>query len=543
MTDLMDFPLSVFPIPPEVGERQLLSALRSLGFRPGRRRAVRRLETFHDTQDGRLYRAGLSLARSEPGEAWHLLSDSGGCVARGSGEADAPAPDGPVARALGVTTAGRPLVPVLRLHFAGEAVALRGGGDIVARLEVGQVSFAAPWHPGREARARVAAVGIEHRGGASLDPAPALRRLGLAPWPACPVGPGLDLLGLPLPGAPVPPAFHLGPDDDAATAARKVLGRQWFKMDANTEGAVRDLDPEFVHDLRVATRRARAALRVFRGVVEERRSEWYRRELAWLASALGAVRDLDVLAGRMRDHALRVAAPAAVASRIAEVLAARRAPAMVVLERALRGGRYRRLLEALRSGVGVGRGGDARVAGAAPARELAPVRTRAAGKRVERTLREGGERPSAEALHAARIAFKRLRYACEFFADLHDGEARESIRRLVEIQDCLGRHQDAVVAEAVLRDVLNAERASGDADTLVTLGALIQLQRDEAGREREKFSELRLGLPRIVKRVRRASRVGRDGSPPSEPETGRRVPVSPRIPAVGGGRRRTPDTR
>ncbi len=543
MLDRTDSPLTIFAIPPEVGEGELLPALRSLGFRAGRRRMVQRLATFHDTQDGRLYRAGLSLGTSEPGAEWELRDASGACVARGPGGAEAPAPDGAVAAALARTLAGRRLVPVLRQRFAGEMVALRGSGDTTARLAVGHLTFTAPWRPGPEATARVAAIGVDRRGGASQDPLPALRRLGLEPWPASPVGPGLDTLGLPLPGAPVPPAFRIEPADSATAAARKVLGRQAFKMDANTEGAVRDLDPEYVHDLRVATRRARAALRVFRGVVESRRTEWLRRELAWLASALGVVRDLDVLTERMRVHCTRVGAPPVVARRIEELLHARRAPAMEVLRRALGSARYRRVLKALESGSGVGRGAAARVAGAVAALDLAPARVRAAGRRVARVLRDGGEQPSAEALHAARIAFKRLRYACEYFAELYADEVRASIRALVEIQDCLGRHQDAVVAEAVLRDVLDAERAGGDADMLVTLGALIQLQREEAGRERERFAELRRDLPGLLKRVRRGTGPDREAPATSESGTGPQPPVTRRPPAVGGAPRRPPKKR
>jgi CHAD domain-containing protein len=427
---------------------------------------------------------------------------------------------------------------VLRQRFAGEVTTLRGSGGTSARLEVGHVTFTAPWHLGTEATARIAAVGVLRRSGAAQDPAPAFRRLGLEPWPASPVGPALGALGLAPPGAPVPPTFRIGPADGAAAAARKVLGRQAFKMDANTEGAVRDFDPEYVHDLRVATRRARAALRVFRGVVESRRTEWFRQELAWLGSALGAVRDLDVLAERMRVHSLRVGAPAAAVRRIEELLDARRAPAMEALRRALRSGRYRRVLKALRSGSGVGRGAAARAAGMALALVLAPARIRNAGKRVVRALRDGGEQPSAEALHAARIAFKRLRYACEFFAELYADEVRESIRGLVGIQDCLGRHQDAVVAEAVLREILAAERAGGDADMLVTLGALIQLQREEAGRERERFAELRRDLPGLLKRIRRGTGPGREAPPASAGESELKPPATRRPPATSGAARR-----
>ncbi len=56
-----------------------------------------------------------------------------------------------------------------------------------------------------------------------------------------------------------------------------------------------DLDPEGVHQMRVATRRLRADLRTFRPVLDREWSEPLRDELRWLGRSLGAVRDADVM--------------------------------------------------------------------------------------------------------------------------------------------------------------------------------------------------------------------------------------------------------
>jgi len=65
-------------------------------------------------------------------------------------------------------------------------------------------------------------------------------------------------------------------------------------------------DVEAIHRLRVATRRLRAALRMLREVVPDDEAERAADELGWLCGAIGAVRDLDVLAQLLQDRAARL---------------------------------------------------------------------------------------------------------------------------------------------------------------------------------------------------------------------------------------------
>src|SRR5436190_877604 len=99
--------------------------------------------------------------------------------------------------------------------------------------------------------------------------------------------------------APRPAGLVLSPDDSAAAAARAVL-RFYLRAFASAEPAARAGEVEPVHQLRVATRRLRTALRLFGPLLPARFAAAAHRDLAWLGGAIGAVRDLDVLSELLR---------------------------------------------------------------------------------------------------------------------------------------------------------------------------------------------------------------------------------------------------
>jgi len=131
---------------------------------------------------------------------------------------------------------------------------------------------------------------------------------------------------------------------------------------------------------------------------------------------------------------------------------------------------------------------------------------RRAARRVGRWQPAAGEPTGAE-LHRLRIAFKRFRYTCEFFADALGDEVRAAIRELVRFQDILGAHQDAVVALHRLDELVGAAARSGARPALlVALGALQQVQREEAIGRREAFAKAWPRLPKRLRRLRRGLR-------------------------------------
>nr|WP_296769806.1 CYTH and CHAD domain-containing protein [Rhodococcus sp. (in: high G+C Gram-positive bacteria)] len=207
----------------------------------------------------------------------------------------------------------------------------------------------------------------------------------------------------------------------------------------------RGLDP--IHSTRVAIRRYRSTLRVFGDVFDEERAVRLESELSWYASILGEVRDrqvqrarfADVVAG-LPDHL--VLGP--VAARIENDLLAEQIRFRAVVAAELDGDRYRDLLTELAAwsrAIPLDEG-----ASKISEDELDRVARKAgkkAGKRVAAAI-DGGD---DDALHRARKAAKRARYAAELVKPIvGKKEAKGRIARYKDIQEILGEHQDAVVA-------------------------------------------------------------------------------------------------
>jgi CHAD domain-containing protein len=88
--------------------------------------------------------------------------------------------------------------------------------------------------------------------------------------------------------------YNIEPAAAFADAARVALQTQARELLRNLPGT-REGDMDAVHDMRVATRRLRAAMSVFGTVFHKRKFDGLESEVAGVTDALGAVRDLDVM--------------------------------------------------------------------------------------------------------------------------------------------------------------------------------------------------------------------------------------------------------
>ena len=84
------------------------------------------------------------------------------------------------------------------------------------------------------------------------------------------------------------------PEDRLIDAGYRVYRKHFERMKRNEPGTRIGEDPEFLHDMRVSTRRLRAAFRTFRPAFKKERMAGFNRDLKWIAAVLGVVRDLDV---------------------------------------------------------------------------------------------------------------------------------------------------------------------------------------------------------------------------------------------------------
>ena len=234
-------------------------------------------------------------------------------------------------------------------------------------------------------------------------------------------------------------------------AAREIVGAALEQLQANEEGVIAGADPEFVHQARVALRRLRSALRMFRAAVGRKRSRAWRRELARLSGALGVARDWDVFALESLVAVLSIASNAALADRLANAADARAKRERRGAARAMVATRYARTLLAISRWL-------ARAdAGRAPQCEpLAHFAVRVLAKRHRRVVDRArhAARLDAAARHRLRIAAKRLRYGVDGLASLFPSRRTQAYRRTLEqLQDTLGEANDATNAARLVGEL------------------------------------------------------------------------------------------
>jgi CHAD domain-containing protein/adenylate cyclase class IV len=275
-------------------------------------------------------------------------------------------------------------------------------------------------------------------------------------------------------------------EDTVAEAGRKVLRFHLARMLAREAGTRNGSDPEELHSMRVATRRMRAAWRVFGDGFRPARTKRHRRELREIAGRLGAVRDLDVLIeageaylGLQSHHEQLALQPLFTAWR------AQREDARVLLIRELDGDGYGRWVDEFRDFVRTDGLGAVPVLPTAPhrIRDTAASRIWTAYEQVrayEPVLRWS----DVATLHELRIAAKWLRYTLEFVRECLGPEAAGLIERVTALQDHLGLLHDADVAASMTRAFL-VERAGrlSEAET-VAIGRYLVDREREVGRLR-----------------------------------------------------------
>jgi CHAD domain-containing protein len=238
--------------------------------------------------------------------------------------------------------------------------------------------------------------------------------------------------------------------------------------------------------MRVATRRLRAYLRASRRLLQDEASRTLREELAWLGSALGPVRDLDVLIAHFTSELQLLDGEGGASQGLVAALAERRLEARETLLQRLRSDRYFALLDLLRDVVAAPPlSGDETPLAAVWWKEVKQLRRGAAGLPAH---------PEDEALHDVRIRVKRARYAAELAGHELGKAGARFVAAAKAAQDVLGVHQDSVVAE---REIL--AWAGGELSPLAS-----QLVERERARRAEALSAWPPSWSQLWKRAKTA---------------------------------------
>jgi triphosphatase len=426
----------------------------------GRPRVTRMDGIYLDTPDCELARNAMALRIRSAGRRWVQClkagaSGTGGLHARGEWEHAQPGPvvdlalfrDTPLAGLPSAGTLHQRLQPAFRVRFERTAwrIAPARGSRLEVALDVGEVL-------GGDAREALCEVEIECLDGDArhaFDLAEALlRAASLRPSAVTKAQRGYRLFarrGM-RPVRAVAP--RLARDLQPVQAARAVVAAGLDQLQANEEGLLASDDPEFVHQARVALRRTRSALRMFRGVIGKRRARRWRGELAVATRALGAARDWDVFATETLPALASAYGDAALGRKLARAASIPRQRARDAAREALRSRRYAAAV--LHVSRWIASDGDARAAATQPLPDFAARLLRKRARRVAAGLR-GLAGKSVTRRHRVRIEAKRLRYAVDGLASILDpSAARRLSARLADLQDVLGRANDAATGERLL---------------------------------------------------------------------------------------------
>ncbi|MEW8194864.1 MAG: CHAD domain-containing protein [Candidatus Thiodiazotropha sp.] len=282
--------------------------------------------------------------------------------------------------------------------------------------------------------------------------------------------------------------FRLDPDAPAHVTARQIMLSLLNTLEANIDGTRADLDSEFLHDLRVATRRTRSAMSQIKGVLDPAQLEPFKQAFGWIGQITGETRDLDVYLLHYPDYLASL--PKTIQKDLDpfhSFLQQHHKQAQAELVKKINSPHFRKNLKAWRSWLQSPGGKSDQTPNAM--RATAKLADKRIEKLYKRVLKDGlniGNDSPAELLHDLRKDCKKLRYLMEFFQSLYPKPAiRELIKALKVILDNLGEFQDLEVqANSLGKFGEQMLKEGAPASALMAMGILVGklLERQEQAR-------------------------------------------------------------
>lgn len=260
-------------------------------------------------------------------------------------------------------------------------------------------------------------------------------------------------------------ALAIRPEMSVAEAFQAIAWNCIGHWTANQEGALVSDNPENIHQIRVALRRLRSALPLFKSAIPRASYAPVAEELKWLANTMGPARNWDVFVTQTMPPILRQFPADQGLQGLYQEACKAQAAARNDAHLALRSRRYDRMLLSLGTwlmadGWHQHTSTEQRLQLGAPVHELA----RRVLTACHKTLHQHGPAlltMPTEERHEIRIAVKKLRYATEFFAALYPRKATRSyLGALAVLQEELGVLNDAATTETLLQHLVVPDTAA-----------------------------------------------------------------------------------
>lgn len=258
------------------------------------------------------------------------------------------------------------------------------------------------------------------------------------------------------------------------SALHSICKQLMETMEVNLQGLLEDIDSEFLHDFRVAIRRARSLLGQFKKSFSHEEITRLQKELKWLGTITGPVRDLDVYLLRKKEF--RSILPRALQRGLDEFfvdLQKSRDEKLVTMKKGLTSKRYQDFMEQWRQFLN--QFNSEKGMHGISEQSCLPQARKKISKCLKKIIKDGSSIDSSssdEQLHRLRIQGKKLRYLIEFFRSFFDEEEIEYFRKqLKKLQDMLGDFNDISVEMNMLME--NQQNLSGRTKRSIAIAATI----------------------------------------------------------------------